>query len=80
MRAITPLQIKGNNAIATRAMTPSQLQQGHLCINNGDNAIVIKEKNAIATMAKTLHIDGNNAIATWVMTPALNDKRRGGQC
>jgi hypothetical protein len=80
MRATTPLQIKGNNAIATRAMTPSQLRQGRLCINNGDNAIVIREKFAIATMAKTLHIDGNNAIATWVTTPALNDKQQGQQC
>jgi hypothetical protein len=70
MRATTPLRIKDNNAIVTRATTPSHQWQGHLCIDNGNNAIIIKAKIAIATMAKTLHIDGNNAIATWVMTPA----------
>jgi hypothetical protein len=52
MRATTPLQIKGNNVIVTRATTPSQQQQGRLCINNGNNAIVIRAKIAIATMEK----------------------------
>jgi hypothetical protein len=70
MRATTPLQIKGNNAIVMRATIPSWHWQGCLCINNGSNAIVIREKIAIMTMAKTLHINGNNAIAMWVMTPA----------
>jgi hypothetical protein len=70
MRATTPLQIKGNNAIVARAKTQSPQQQGCLCIGNGNNAIVIRGKIAIATMAKTLLIDGNNAITTWVTTPA----------
>jgi hypothetical protein len=62
MRATTPLQIKGNDAIVTRVMTPSQQRQGSLCINNGDNVIVIRAKITIATMAKTLRINGNNTI------------------
>jgi hypothetical protein len=69
MRATTPLRIKGNNAIVMRAKTPSPQRQGCLCINNGDNAIGIREKFVIATMAKTLRIDGNNAIAMLVTTP-----------
>ncbi len=52
-RATTPLQIKGNNAIVTRAMMPAQLWQGHLHINNGNNAIVMRATIAIATTAKT---------------------------
>jgi hypothetical protein len=52
MRATTPLWIKGNNAVVTREMTPSQQQQGHLCIDNSNNAIVIRVKIAITTMAK----------------------------
>ncbi len=55
---------KGNDAIVTRANAPSPQWQGRLCINNGDDAIVIRAKIAIATMAKTLRIDGNNAIKT----------------
>jgi hypothetical protein len=47
-----PLRIKGNNAIVTRAMTPSLQRQGRLCINNGNDAIIIRVKIAIATMAK----------------------------
>jgi hypothetical protein len=70
MRATTPLRIKGNNAIVTRETTPSRHQQGRLCIDNGNDAIIIRAKIAIGTMAKTLRIDGNNAIATWVTTPA----------
>jgi hypothetical protein len=70
MRATTPLRIKGNDAIVTRATTPSWQRQGCLCIDNSNNAIVIRVKIVIATTAKTLRIDGNNAIATWVMTPA----------
>ncbi len=61
---------KGNDAIVTRAKTPSPQWQGHLCINNGDNAIVIRAKIAIAATAKTLRIDANNAIETWVTPPA----------
>jgi hypothetical protein len=76
MRATTPLQIKGNNAIVTREMTPSQQQQGRLCINNSDNAIIIRAKIAITTMAKTLHMNGNNTIATWVMAPARQQVAR----
>jgi hypothetical protein len=70
MRATTPLRIKGNNAIVMRETTPSQQQQGRLCIDNGNDAIVIRANIAIATMAKTLRINGNNAIATCVTTPA----------
>jgi hypothetical protein len=65
-----PLQIKGNDAIVTRASTPSQRQQGHLCINNGVDAIVMRGTIAIAITAKTLHINSNNAILAWVTTPA----------
>jgi hypothetical protein len=64
MRATTQLQIKGNNAIVTRETTPSQQQQGSLCIDNGNNTIVMRAKLAITKMTKTLRIDGNNAIAT----------------
>jgi hypothetical protein len=65
-----PLRIKDNNAIVTRATTPSQQQQERLCIDYGDNAIINWVKIAIATTAKTLRINGNNTIATWVTTPA----------
>jgi hypothetical protein len=61
---------KGNDAIATRAKTPSPQRQGRLCIDNGDDAIVVRAKIAIATTAKTLRIDGNNAIKMWVTPPA----------
>jgi hypothetical protein len=61
---------KANNAIVTRAKTPSPQRQGHLCIDNGNNAIVIRAKIAIATTAKTLLTNGNNTIKTWVTTPA----------
>jgi hypothetical protein len=64
------LWIKGNNAIDTRAMTPSQQGQGHLSIDNGNNASIMRATIAMATTAKTLCINGNNAIATWVTTPA----------
>jgi hypothetical protein len=60
----------GNDAIVLMAKTPSPQWQERLCIDNGNNAIVIREKIAIATMTKTLHIDGNNPIKTWVMPPA----------
>jgi hypothetical protein len=53
IRETMPLQIKGNNAIVTRATTPSQQQQGRLCTYNSNNSIVIRAKIAIATMAKT---------------------------
>jgi hypothetical protein len=46
------LQIKGNDAIVTRAMMPAQRQQGHLHIDDGNNAIVMRPKIAMATMAK----------------------------
>jgi hypothetical protein len=53
MRATTPLQIKGNDAIVTRVTMPAHLQQGRLCINNGNNAIVMRATIAIVTTAKT---------------------------
>jgi hypothetical protein len=55
---------KGNNAIVTRAKTPSPQWQGRLCIDNGNDDIVIRAKIANATMAQTLRIDGSNAIKT----------------
>jgi hypothetical protein len=61
---------KGNNAIVTRAKTPSPQQQGRLCIDHGNDAIIIRAKIAIATTSKTLRIDGNNAIEMWVTPPA----------
>jgi hypothetical protein len=67
---------KGNDAIVSRAKTPSPQQQGCLCINNGNNAIVIRGKIAIATTAKTLSIEGNNAIRTWVTTPTQQQAAR----
>jgi hypothetical protein len=72
MRATTPPQIKGNDAIVTRATTPAQQWQGRLCINNGNNAIVMRATITITTMAKTPahwrqqchHNKGNNASLT----------------
>jgi hypothetical protein len=72
MRATTPSQIKGNDAIATRATTPAQSRQGRLCINNGNNTIVMRATIAIVTMAKMPaywrqqchHNKGNNASLT----------------
>jgi hypothetical protein len=52
MRATTPLRIKGNDAIVMRTKTRSPQQQGCRCIDNGNNAIVIRANIAIATMAK----------------------------
>jgi hypothetical protein len=40
-RAITPLQIKGNDANVTRETTPSQQLQGCLHIDNSIDAIVM---------------------------------------
>ncbi len=51
-RATTPLQIKGDDAVVTKAMTPPQQRQGRLHIDNGDNTIVIKATIAIATTTK----------------------------
>jgi hypothetical protein len=70
MRATTPLQIKGNDAIVTRSTTPSKWRQACLRIDNGNDAIVMRVTIAIATTEKTLRIDGNNTIATWVTLPA----------
>jgi hypothetical protein len=42
---------KGNDAIVTRAKTPSPQWQGRLCIDNGDDSIVVRAKIAIATTA-----------------------------
>jgi hypothetical protein len=53
-RATTLLWIKGNSTIVTRATAPSQQQQGHLLIDNGNNTIIMRATIAIATMAKTL--------------------------
>jgi hypothetical protein len=44
--------MKGDNTIVTRAIMPAQQWQGCLCINNGDNAIVMKATIAIVTTAK----------------------------
>ncbi len=74
---------EGNNAFAdqgqqchivTRATIPSWQWQGWLCINNGDNAVIIREKNAIATTAKILRIDGNT-IATWDDTSSTTSSK-----
>jgi hypothetical protein len=51
-RATRPLQIKGNNAIVTRTTTPARYRQGHLRINNGNNAVIMQAEIAIATTAK----------------------------
>jgi hypothetical protein len=67
MRATRPSQIRGNNAIVTRATTPFQRRQGCLRINNSNNAIVMRALTAMPTMVKTLRIDGNNTIMTRAM-------------
>jgi len=46
------LQIKSNNAIVTRAMTPAQQCQGRLRIDNGNDANVMRAAISIAMMAK----------------------------
>jgi hypothetical protein len=51
-RETTLSQIKGNDAIVTRAMTPAWGQQGHLRIDNGNNAIIMRPTFTIATMVK----------------------------
>jgi hypothetical protein len=51
-RATMPSWIKGNNAIVTRVMMPSWQWQGPLCINNGNNAIVMRVTIAIMTTVK----------------------------
>jgi hypothetical protein len=52
-RATTPSQIKGNNTIVPRATTPAWQRQGCLCINNGNDPIVMRATIAITTIAKT---------------------------
>jgi hypothetical protein len=76
MMATMPLRIMGNNAIVTRAMTPSQQRQGRLHINSGNNSIITRATIAITTTVETLHINGNNAITMWVMTPACQQVAR----
>jgi hypothetical protein len=51
-RATMQLQIRDVNTIDTKATTPAQQQQECLHINNGNNAIIMKAKIAIAMMAK----------------------------
>jgi hypothetical protein len=51
-RGTTPLWIKGDKGIITRAMMSSWWRQGRLCINNGNNAIITRTTIAIMTMAK----------------------------
>jgi hypothetical protein len=43
-RATTPSRIRGNNAIVTRVKMPAQQWQGSLCIDNGDNTIVMGQQ------------------------------------
>jgi hypothetical protein len=75
MRETTPSWIKGNNTIVTRAMAPAQQQQGHLCIDNGYNAIVLRPTIAMVMMAKMpLHQ------RQWCHCKESNDKQRGQQC
>jgi hypothetical protein len=50
--------------------------KGRLCIANNNDAIVIREKIATATMAKTLRIDGTITIEMWVMPPAQQQAAR----
>jgi hypothetical protein len=69
-----PLWIKGNNAIGTRAMMPSQQWQGRLCIDTSDNAIVIRGIIAIATMEKPWAL-----MATNHHNVGDNNKRQGQQ-
>ncbi len=64
------LQIKDNNAIVMRAMAPLIRWQGCLPINNGNNTIIMRATNAIATKENTLCIDSNNAIAMRATMPA----------
>jgi hypothetical protein len=78
MRATMPLQIKGDNAIVTRAITPAWQWQGCLRINNSRDTIAMRGTIAIATTAKMpvhqrqwRHCNkGNNAIAMMARTPA----------
>ncbi len=71
-RATSPSQIKGNNAIVTREITPAWGWQGCLNINNGNNTIIMMAKIAIAATPKTPaywwqgchHDKGNNASST----------------
>jgi hypothetical protein len=67
---------KGNDAIVTRAKTPSPQWQGRLCIDNGNNAIVIRAKNCNCDNGKTLRINANNAIETWVTPLARGQAAR----
>jgi hypothetical protein len=78
MRATRPLQIKGNNAIVTRATMPAWQWQGCLHIDNSINAIVMRATIAIAKMVK-MHAhqrqqchcnESNNAITMMARTPA----------
>ncbi len=52
MKATTPLRIKGNNIIVTRATMPTQQWHGPLCIDNGNDIIVMRVTIAIAMTAK----------------------------
>jgi hypothetical protein len=51
-RATTPSRIKGDNTIIKRATMPAWQCQGCLRINNGNNTIVMRATIAIATTAK----------------------------
>jgi hypothetical protein len=52
-RATTPSWIKVNNAIVMRVTMPAWQRQGRLRIDNGNNTIVMREKIAIAMTVKT---------------------------
>jgi hypothetical protein len=72
MRETTPLRIKGDGVIVTRATTPALWLQGCLSIGNSNNAIVMRATIAIATTTKTPahwqqqchHNKGNNTSST----------------
>ncbi len=82
MRETALSRIKGNAAIVMRAMMPAQWQQGHLRIDNGNKAIVMRQKIAMVTMAKmpahqrgwhhrtTTSDKENNTISTTLEMPA----------
>jgi hypothetical protein len=71
-RATTPLEIKGDSAIVTRATMLAWQWQGRLRIDNGHDAIIMRATIAIATMAKMPshqwqwchHNNSNNASST----------------
>ncbi len=67
-----PLWIKDNDTIVTRAMMSAWQWQGHLCIDNWDNTIIMRATHTIVTTTKVPghqwqwrhHNKGNDASLT----------------